>query len=101
MNFTEYDNTLRCIFSGKLDTLTCSNLEDVLNKRIVSFLEKQDIACLIFDLSEVDYVSSAFLRICLCYFRSAGKKNFRIENPTQEVRKVFQIFGFTEIMNIA
>ncbi|MDR1271333.1 MAG: STAS domain-containing protein [Planctomycetaceae bacterium] len=101
MNFTEYNNTLRCIFSGKLDTLTCSNIEDVLDKRITSFLEKQDVACLIFDLSEVDYVSSAFLRLCLCYFKSAGKKNFRIENPAPNVRNVFQLSGFTEIMDIA
>ncbi|MDR0611540.1 MAG: STAS domain-containing protein [Planctomycetaceae bacterium] len=101
MNFTECDNTLRCIFSGKLDTLTCSGLEETLNKRIAGFLEKQDVACLVFDLSEVDYVSSAFLRICLCHFKSAGKKNFRIENPTPDVRQVFTISGFTEIMNIA
>ncbi|MDR2441370.1 MAG: STAS domain-containing protein [Planctomycetaceae bacterium] len=100
MDFTEDNNTLRCIFSGKLDTLTCSNLEDTLNKRIIGFLEKQDVACLIFDLSDVNYISSAFLRLCLCYFKSAGKKNFRIENPNQEVQKVLQIFGFMEIMKI-
>jgi anti-anti-sigma factor len=100
MNFIEYNNTLRCIFSGKLDTLTCSNIEGTLNKRIAGFLEKQDVACLVFDLSEVNYVSSAFLRICLCHFKSAGKKNFQIENLTPEVRQVFMISGFTEIMNI-
>jgi anti-sigma B factor antagonist len=100
MNFIEYDNTLRCIFSGKLDTLTCLGIEDTLNKRVAVFLEKQDVASLIFDLSKVDYVSSAFLRICLCHFKSAGKKNFQIENPTPEVRQVFTISGFTEIMNI-
>ncbi|MDR1140576.1 MAG: STAS domain-containing protein [Planctomycetaceae bacterium] len=100
MNFTEYNNTLRCVFSGKLDTLTCSGIEDVLDKRITGFLEKQDVACLIFDLSEVDYVSSAFLRLCLCYFKSAGKKNFRIENLKPDVRNVFQLSGFMEIMNI-
>ncbi|MDR0706051.1 MAG: STAS domain-containing protein [Planctomycetaceae bacterium] len=100
MNFIESDNMLRCIFSGKLDTLTCSKIEETLNQRIAGFLEKQDVACLVFDLSEVDYVSSAFLRICLCHFKAAGKKNFRIENLKPDVRHVFMISGFTEIMNI-
>ncbi|MDR2116399.1 MAG: STAS domain-containing protein [Planctomycetaceae bacterium] len=100
MNFTECNNTLRCVFSGKLDTLTCSNLEDILNKQINGFLKKQDTACLVFDLSEVDYISSAFLRLCLCYFKSAGKNNFRIEHPKPDVWEVFQISGFTDIMNI-
>ncbi|MDR0335751.1 MAG: STAS domain-containing protein [Planctomycetaceae bacterium] len=101
MNFTEDDNTLRCIFSGKLDTLTCSTIEDILDKRIVNFLESRDFAYLIFDLSAVNYISSAFLRLCLCYFKSAGKTYFRIENPTPDVMNVFQISGFAEIMAIA
>jgi anti-anti-sigma factor len=101
MNFIESDNTLRCAFSGKLDTLTCSNIEETLNERIAGFLEKRDVAYLVFDLSKVDYVSSAFLRICLCHFKSVGKKNFQIENPTPDVRQVFMISGFTDIMNFA
>jgi anti-anti-sigma factor len=100
MNFSEENNTLHCTFSGKLDTLTCSRIEGTLNKRVADFLKKQDVAYFVFDLSEVDYVSSAFLRICLCHFKLAGKNNFRIKNLTPDVRHVFMISGFTDIMNI-
>jgi len=101
MNFAESDNTLRCVFSGKLDTLTCSNIENMLYERIAGFLRDRDVASLVFDLADVHYVSSAFLRLCLCHFKSAGSKNFRIENPSPNVRQVFQVSGFTEIMNFA
>lgn len=100
MTFEEEDDTLRCIFSGDLDTRACSEAEESLGKKVSDFMKNRDVTYLVFDLTDVRYICSAFLRLCLFHCKAVGSRNFRIENPSTEVNRVFQISGFTEIMTI-
>ena len=46
-----------------------------------------------FDLAAVDYVASAFLRLCITTAKSAGTENFAVANVSPEVKRVFKITG--------
>ena len=100
MNFEESGNTLRCRFSGDLGAEVCMLIDKELNNRVAGFLKDRDEYEIVFDLKGTRYMSSAFLRLCLFNCKIAGNKNFRIENTTEDLKRIFQIAGFTEMMNI-
>ena len=100
MNFEELGHTLRCSFSGDLRADVCSLIENELNDRVSGFLKNRDHHEVVFDLADVRYMSSAFLRLCLFHCKLTGNENFRIENSSGDLKKIFQIAGFTEMMNI-
>ena len=100
MEFLEVDNTLHCLFLGRLDGHLCSEIESSLLQKVSEYKNNCDNAQLIFDLADVVFVSSAFLRICLICCRSFGKNRFFITNVSDEIHNVFRISGISEIMNV-
>ena len=100
MFFSEIDNTLHCTFSDRLDGHVCSSLEQELLRRIAEFRNLYENVRIIFDLDEVVYVSSAFLRICLMQLRAFGKDNFIVTSVAEEIYNVFYVSGFAKIMNV-
>jgi anti-anti-sigma regulatory factor len=48
----------------------------------------------------VEFVSSAFLRICLVVFKKVGAGRFSIVHVSPWVKKVFKIAGFDHSMDI-
>ena len=74
---------------GRLDTDTAPELDSALNK----VLERKGIARLVFDVSALDYISSAGIR-CLVRARKAiepGGGRVAVVNPQPGVRKVLDI----------
>lgn len=100
MTFELDEDQIRCIFSGKLDSRACDNISRPLNDQLTGFLKNRDAAYVVFDLKDVRYVSTVFLRLCLFHCKQVGVKNFRVEHPCGEVNRVFQIAGFTDVMTI-
>jgi anti-anti-sigma factor len=87
---------LECKFSGKLDTIASLAIDAELKLQLNS-----TIAEVIFNLQQVDYISSSFLRICLSTLRYTGKNKFRVINVSPTVLKVFQIANLNEILQIS
>ena len=85
-------NEVICHLSGRLDTIVSQNVEPEINE--AADKEKK----LIFDFSEVDYISSTFLRICLMKFKEFGGENFWIRRPKSDVKKVFMIAGLDRFL---
>ena len=84
--------TLR--ITGRLDTTTSPNLDSVINEL------PEDTKELAFDMSGVEYISSAGIRVLL---RAYKKMNFnqgktRIENVNDIVREVFEMTGLLQIL---
>jgi len=100
MEFLEVDNALHCSFLGRLDGHVCSEIEQPLLKRVSDFKNHRASVRLTFDLANVVYISSAFLRICLICCRTFGKDSFSITNVSDEIHNVFRISGFSEIMDV-
>lgn len=92
---TKNEGTLNVALSGRLDTTTAPQLEKILGE------ELGGIDNLAFDFKELEYISSAGLRILL----SAQKKmntqgKMTITNVCDEISEVFVITGFSDILTI-
>ena len=80
---------------GRLDTITAPTLEKTINEDI------DGTKNLVLDLKELEYISSAGLRVLL----SAQKKMQRIgsmtvKNVCDSIMEVFEITGFADILEI-
>jgi anti-sigma B factor antagonist len=83
------------LLNGRLDTITSPALDDKINE-VIGGAEK-----LIIDLSELEYISSAGLRVLLGTLQiMEGKGEMVICNLTEPVREVFELTGFSRLFNI-
>lgn len=80
---------------GRLDTVTAPSLEDVLVN------ELKEISLLVFDFKELDYVSSAGLRLVLLAQKTMNKQgSMVIKNMKDDVKEVFEMTGFLDILKV-
>lgn len=79
---------------GRLDTNTAPTLEKEVE--LLDGVEK-----LILDFENLDYISSAGLRIILTLQKTMKKQgSMIIKNVKDEVKEVFEITGFSDILTI-
>ena len=80
--------------TGRLDTTTAPNLELVINEL------PEDTKELIFDMSGVEYISSAGIRVLLGAYKKMNLNNgiMRIEKANDMVREVFEMTGLLELL---
>ena len=91
---TEGDK-LTIAVSGRVDTVTAPELE--------SSLKFGSAKCVVIDLANVPYMSSAGLRLLLTSHKAMLAKGgeFKIVNVQPSVSEVLSITGFADILNIA
>ncbi len=86
---------LTLALKGRLDTTTSPELVKVLDSELDS-AEK-----LIFDLKELEYISSSGLRALLSAQKIMNRKGGMIvKDPSEMVSEVFEITGFSDILTI-
>lgn len=78
---------------GRVDTLTSPELE--------AAVVLDGVESLIFDLAEVDYISSAGLRVLLASQKKMAGKSMKILSVRPAVKEVFDITGFSDIFTLA
>ena len=92
---TRNDSELTVALSGRLDTLTSPDLEEMLDE------ELEGMERLIFDLGELEYISSAGLRVLLGAYKMMEEYNgMLIRNVTEPVMDVFEVTGFSDVLDI-
>lgn len=80
---------------GRLDTSTAPELEAVVRGNLDGVKE------LIFDIRELEYVSSAGLRVFLSAQKIMNKQgSMLIKNVSKDVMEVFEVTGFSDILTI-
>ena len=89
------DNKLVCSFPVRMDTNICNKFEDELFKKIA-----ESMLPVVFDLQDVEYIASMFLRIVQRVYQKIGAKNFYLINVNPNIKKVFKIAGFDMYLNI-
>lgn len=89
------NTTVVLSLGGRLDTTTAPELE----KAVVNSYE--GITDLIIDMKDLDYVSSAGLRVLLAAQKTMNKQgNMTIKNVNETVMEIFEITGFLDILTI-
>jgi len=89
LTIVEHANPTTLVLTGRLDTDTAPELDAALNRVITN----TRTARLVFDLSQLEYLSSAGIR-CFVRARKAiepGGGQVAIVNPQPSVRKVLEI----------
>ena len=88
-------NTLTVFVSGRLDTVTAPDLEKYLNDNI------QGITELVLDVKDMEYTSSAGLRVILKAQKLMNTQgSMKIRNVSSSVMEIFDMTGFSDILTI-
>ena len=90
-----FENGVLTIFlEGRID----SNNSETVASEIQAIIDEQKPGELVLDAEELEYISSAGLRIVL-RFRKANP-HFKITNASTDVYEIFDMTGFTEMMKV-
>lgn len=81
---------------GRLETSTAPQLQEIVEK------ELEDVTNLQIDMEQLEYVSSAGLRVLLFASKKMKAKqgNISVCHVGEDVMEVFEITGFNDILNI-
>ena len=82
--------------TGRLDTTTAPNLEAIINEL------PDDTKELVFDVSQLEYISSAGIRVLLGAYKRMNSSGsiMRIEKANDMVREVFEMTGLSQMLEV-
>jgi anti-sigma B factor antagonist len=83
------------LISGRLDTNTAPVLEKTIREDI------RENATLVLDMKELEYISSAGLRVLLSAHKRMQRNGaMKLKNVCEMVQEVFELTGFSDILTI-
>lgn len=95
INKTTENGNAAFALEGRLDTVTAPELE----KEIKSSLD--GVTSLVFDFGKLEYISSAGLRVLLSAQKIMNKQGeMKITNVDEPIMEIFDVTGFSDILNI-
>ena len=89
-------NNVNLALEGRLDTTTAPQLEEALKENM------DGVETLTLDMEKLEYVSSAGQRVLLAAQKSmnAAKGTMVLRNVCDDIKEVFEITGFCDILTI-
>ena len=97
LNINKKIENAKAVFSvsGRLDTTTAPELEQELKTSLGGVSE------LVMDLKELEYISSAGLRVLHLAQKTMKKQgSMTIKNANETVMEIFEVTGFSDILTI-
>ena len=95
INLQRDGGMLTIALTGRLDTITSPKLDDVLHAEIKGVDE------LVFDLGQLEYISSAGLRVLLAAQKIMNKQGTMVvKNVKPMIMEIFEVTGFDSILTI-
>ena len=86
---------LTIVLEGRLDTVTSPSLESELKSSLGG------VEDLVFDMDKLQYISSAGLRVLLSAQKVMNKQgNMVVRNASDDVKEIFDVTGFSDILTI-
>ena len=80
---------------GRVDTITAPELETAIKENL------DGVTSLIFDLSDLEYVSSAGLRVLLAAQKAMNAQGeMKVCHVNETVLEIFEVTGFSDILTI-
>lgn len=87
--------TLTMTISGRIDSVTSQELQAIVDSSL------QGVSHLVIDLANVEYVSSAGLRVILSAHKIMSRQGtMNLVRVPDFVREIFEITGFDSVLNI-
>ena len=81
--------------AGRLDTLSAPELECALRGAL------DDVTALVFDFSNLEYISSAGLRVLLSARKAMARQGtMKLIHVNEAILDIFEVTGFTDILTI-
>ena len=88
-------NVMTMEIEGRLDTVSAPELEAEISAI------PDDVTALVLDLENLEYISSAGLRVLLTLHKKMSLKDgMTVKHPNELVMEVFEVTGFSDILNI-
>ena len=89
------DGVVKFALEGRLDTVTSPEFETELKEALA------DSKNLVLDFENLDYISSAGLRVLLAAQKIIGAEGqMKIVNVNETIMEIFDVTGFTDILTI-
>ena len=86
---------LTVALTGRLDTVTAPELESELAAAL------EDAENLVMDMKDLEYISSAGLRVLLTAQKTMNQKGtMKLINVNETVMEIFEVTGFVDILTI-
>lgn len=81
--------------TGRIDTTNAKEFEE----KAVSSLE--GVKSLILDFAELEYISSAGLRVVLVLIKQMKRQgNMLVKNTNEMVKEIFEVTGFADLVDV-
>ena len=97
---SKYDqdtNTVTFIFSGHMDSARCMPMAPTVESKVSEHAgdpaQTNKPLKAVFDLKEVDFISSAFIRICMMVLAKVKTGNLTVQNAGPFIKKTIKISG--------
>lgn len=89
------EDALTVKLEGRLDTTTAPELEAALHEELT------DLKTLLFDLTGLEYISSAGLRVLLSTQKTMNRQgSMKLFGVRETIMEIFEITGFCDILTI-
>lgn len=94
---------LTCAFKDRLDSAISMEIDKQVSAKLDEISKEVDLKSVkvIFDLNGVEFIASAFIRICLQTAKTVTRENFSIRGTSPFVMKVFKMTGLDDDLNIS
>ena len=95
INKTTKKDSIILAIEGRVDTTTAPQLDDMIKEAA------KTANSLVLDFKKVEYISSAGLRVLLTGHKAmANKYGLKIINANEDIKEIFEVTGFSDILNI-
>ncbi len=95
INMNKEGSKLTAKVSGRLDTMTAPQLEKELKPNY------EGISNLVFDISDLEYISSAGLRVLLSAQKVMNKQGIMtVTGVSDAIMEIFDVTGFSDLLTI-
>ena len=95
INKTQNGSELIVKVEGRLDTTTAPDLEQEMKESL------EGITDLVMDFSDLEYISSAGLRVLLSAQKTMNKQgNMKVTGVNDTIMEIFEVTGFSDILTI-
>lgn len=96
MNYEIKENKIIFSFEPRMNSNASLDVEVEIKEKLENHLNLS----VVFDLDNVEYIASAFIRICISSAKAVGEGRFEIINTKPFIMKIFKIAGLDSILNV-